>query len=157
MLAQAMAVLLGAAQAAECFDRHQALDAVADRGGEAGDAGAHRMAEQAEAVPAQCVGDIEHVADRGGRGVAGTGRQMRAVAMAGQVDGHQLQRRQVRRQRHEAGGVVEPAMQGQHARAVAVVAQAGDAPPTSSSNGCRLMPARPRPAAPARVRAPVRR
>ncbi len=128
MLAQAVGgFFLGAAQAAERFDRHQALDAVTDRGGEAGDAGAHRMAEQVEAVPAQCIGDVEHVADRGGRGVVGTGRQMRAVAMTGQVDGNQLQRRQVRRQRHEAGRVVEPAVQGQHARAIAVVAQAGDA------------------------------
>ena len=85
------------------------------------------MAEQAESVPAQCVGDIEYVADRGSRGVAGTRRQVRAVTVAGQIDGNQLQRRQVRRQRHEAGGVVEPAMQGQHAWAAAVVAQAGDA------------------------------
>ncbi|KAG0904831.1 hypothetical protein G6F32_017267 [Rhizopus arrhizus] len=49
------------------------------------------------------------------------------MAMAGQIDGDQLQRGQVRGQWHEAGGVVEPAVQGQHARTLAVVAQAGDA------------------------------
>ncbi|KAG1470592.1 hypothetical protein G6F54_014529 [Rhizopus delemar] len=47
--------------------------------------------------------------------------------MAGQIDGDQLQRGQVRGQWHAAGGVVEPAVQGQHARTLAVVAQAGDA------------------------------
>jgi hypothetical protein len=62
MLAQAIGgVFFGTAQAAERFDRHQSFDAVADRGGGAGDAGAHRMAEQAEAVPAQRVGDVEYV------------------------------------------------------------------------------------------------
>ncbi|KAG1271838.1 hypothetical protein G6F66_013469 [Rhizopus arrhizus] len=107
-------------QAAECFDRHQPFDAVADRGGEAGAAGAHRMAEQAETVPAQCIGHIKHVADRGGRGVAGAVRQMRAVAMAGQIDPMQGEPvRQALHQRCEHAALQGPAMEQNQVRPTA--------------------------------------
>ncbi|MNI57822.1 hypothetical protein D3C73_1129080 [compost metagenome] len=120
-------VFFRSAQAAERLDGDQAFDAITDRCGEAGDAGTHRMAHQGEPVPAQRVGDIEHMGDRRRRGVHRTSGQMCAVAVSGQVDRHQIQLWQMRRQRYEAGRVVEPAVQGQHARSVARTAQAGNA------------------------------
>ena len=60
--------------------------------------------------------------------VIGACGQMHATAVAGQVDRHQFDRIQMPGQRHEAGGIIQPAMQGQHARfAGAATAQRGDA------------------------------
>ncbi len=119
VVAQALGgFILRAAQAAEGFDRHQPLHALGcGRCGQAGDAGAHRMADQGEAIPTQCIGDIEYVADRAGRVVLGAGRQVRAVAMPGQVEADQVQVGQLRGQWDETGRVVEPAVQRQYALA----------------------------------------
>ena len=57
---------------------------------------------------------------RAGERVVGARRQVRAAAVAGQVERDQVDVVQVRGQRHEAGGVVEPAMQREHARRAGV-------------------------------------
>jgi hypothetical protein len=119
----------GFRQRAQRLDRDEALHPLRARGREqAADAGAHRMPEQREALPAQRIGDVERRVDRAGEGIVGARRQVRAATVAGQVRRDQVDARQVRGQRHEAGGVVEPAVQRQHLRrAGRAGAQAGDA------------------------------
>ena len=118
-------------QRAQCFNRDQALDPFGAGGrDQAADAAAHRMTQQGKTLPAQCIGDIQDCVDRTDEGIVGAGRQVRAAAMAGLIDRDQVDAMQMRRQRDETGGVVQPAMQGQHARPiglVTLVAQAGDA------------------------------
>ena len=72
-------------------------------------------AEQRERVPAQRIGDIEHRIDRHAAGVLRSGREMRAAPMARQVGYHKVYPRQMAGERDEAGRIVEPAMQRQHA------------------------------------------
>ena len=116
-------------QRAECLDCDQPFDPFR-RGGShhARDRRTERMPEQGEAVPPERVGHREHRARGVDHGVLGRGRQVRAGAMAGQVGGDQLDSRQVRLQRHEAGRVVEPTVQREHPRrARRPTAQAGEA------------------------------
>ena len=52
---------------------------------------------------------------------------MRATAMPGQVDRHEIDSPKMARQRHEARGIVQPAVQGQHrGPAFASATQCGD-------------------------------
>jgi hypothetical protein len=116
-------------QCPQGLDRNQSRHPLwAGRRHEAGDAGAHRVPEQREAFPLQRVGDVEHGVHRAGERIIRTRWQMQAAAMAGQVGGDQLDGGQKRRQWREAGGIVEPAVQGQDLRRVdGARAQAGDA------------------------------
>ncbi len=108
---------LGFGQRAQGFDGQQALDPAWLRGRhQAGDHAAERMAEQRKALPAQRIGGGERRAQERDQQVIRRSRQVRARAVARHVDRHQVDIGQVRGQRHETGRVVEPAMQGEHAR-----------------------------------------
>src|SRR3546814_4098463 len=58
---------------------------------QAGDAGAHRMAQQGEAFPAQRVGDVEHRMQRTGERVIRARRQVRAAAVRSEEHTSELQ------------------------------------------------------------------
>ena len=49
------------------------------------------MAEEGEAAPAQRIGDVEDRVDRADEGIVRARRQVRAAAVAGQVDGDQVE------------------------------------------------------------------
>ena len=105
-------LILGFGQGAEGFQEGQTLHPCRHGGGgQRGDRRAHRVAEDAEPVPAQCIGSVENGVQVRGQAVLGPRGQMRAVTVAGKVQQEQVQLRQVRQQRQETGGVVQPAVQ----------------------------------------------
>ncbi len=119
--------VLGFDESTQRFDQGEAFDALRrgrrdQRRGRA----AHRMPEQREGRPAQRVGRGQHGARGGDERVLGRRRQVGAGAVARQVERDEVEALQMRRDRHEARGVVEPAVQRQHARAAMAPAQRGE-------------------------------
>jgi hypothetical protein len=69
------------------------------------------MAEQIEALPAERIGHVEHVADVLPDVVAGIGGPMLAEAMACRIERDQVAAAEQRCKQIEAAGIVEPAVQ----------------------------------------------
>ena len=72
------------------------------------------MAQQTEAVPAQCIGRIQRMVHSDFEGVVRAQWQVYAATVSRQIKCNQFDVAKIRGQRHEAGGIVQPTMQSQH-------------------------------------------
>ncbi|RMR97261.1 hypothetical protein ALP75_200114 [Pseudomonas syringae pv. actinidiae] len=70
-----------------------------------------RVPQQGKALPAELLGDLQHVKYVVGQGIGGTCRAMIGVAMPGQIQRDDPQTFQMRGQPGKTVGVVEPAVQ----------------------------------------------
>jgi len=110
----------------QAFDHRDPSDPLRQEGSdEAGDAAAQRVAEQGETPPAQRVGggddirnEIDEMVMNPRRMVMNPRRAVLGMAVSGQIQRHQPRVGQQRREGVEAGGVIQPAVQGQHRNAV---------------------------------------
>jgi hypothetical protein len=78
------------------------------------------MSEQVESIPAERVGDLEHITDILPEVVAGIGRTLTASAMTGGVERNEMTAGEQRRQKIEAARVIEPAVQRYYASAAGI-------------------------------------
>ena len=109
-------VVVGDVGRAVAFDADEARDAVVEGARQhAGDCRAQRVANKVYFCKPQGFGGEHGVAHVVGKVVAGAERAVRAAPVAGEFEGDErgVVVNEVRRERGEAGGVVEPAVQGE--------------------------------------------
>ena len=125
-VAQALGgAVLGVSERAEALEQNEAMDALGPGAGEQrGHTGAERVAEQGELLPAEGLGDGGDIGDVVDEVVGRAGSSLRE-AVAGEVEGDDAAARQQGREGVEGGGVVEPAVHGEHGHAVVGAVDAG--------------------------------
>ncbi|MNN34595.1 hypothetical protein D3C81_1484050 [compost metagenome] len=83
-----------------------------------GNDGTHRMPKQAETLPPQLFGDLQHVMGVIPQRIAGAVRPMPGMTVPGHVQRNDAQAFEFGRQSGKAVGIVEPAMQCNHRQTV---------------------------------------
>src|SRR5690606_22093671 len=97
------------------LDQHELLDPIGKRAGEQrADRRAARVADEAESVPAERIGDVDQITDVLPNVVARVRRAEIAEAVPGGIERDDTAAAKQRREEIEAAGVVEPAVQREH-------------------------------------------
>ena len=83
------------------------------------------MSEQGKALPAELLGDLQHIVGIVPDGVTAAWRTVIGMTVAGKIQGHNTQPWQKRSQAGKTGGIVQPPMQGNHRHTVFRAIQMG--------------------------------